>query len=93
MFNKIALGLITLVVGAMGYTYITSHYDINEKGSTDSEVKILKSTKYETTEGTKLEVVENLEGYKVIINEHHHMEILYHIESNRMLEQELEMRE
>lgn len=89
MFSKIALGLITLIVGAMGYTYISSHYDINEKSGLNLERKILKSTMYETTEGTRLEVVENLDGYKIIINDQGQMQILFHIESDHMLKQEL----
>lgn len=91
MFSKIAIGLITLIVGAMGYTYISSHYDIKQKSGMNSEIKILKSTMYETTEGTKLEVVENLEGYKIIINDQGQMQTLFHIESDHMLKQELDL--
>jgi flagellar basal body-associated protein FliL len=66
MFNKIALGLITVMVAAMAYTYITSRYDIKPKS--ENQQKLVPSKMYKTSEGTTIEVIDGIDEYRVIVS-------------------------
>jgi len=91
LIKNILYGIIVFLVGFLGYIYFTNHFDLDKikvDKQPEKEVKV-PSEVIVTSRGTRIEVFE-YDGYKVLKTENT-MEVLYHIESDHMLKQELDM--
>lgn len=90
LITRICLAIIVFTLGFAGWVYIDNHYDLDKIKMDKHKPKEVKvpSEVIITEKGTRIEVFE-YDGYKVLKTENT-MEVLYHVESDHMLKQELD---
>jgi hypothetical protein len=91
LIKNILYCVIIFSAGFFGYIYIINHFDLDKIKLDKQPIKEVKvpSEIIVTSKGTELEVFE-YDGYKVLLHSGE-IEVLYHIESDHMLKQELDM--